>query len=170
VVEALAAQGFTKLFARPGMAVQLGALWRPPDPVAFKLLPVSDGAGLAAAAHVDTTAFGSSQETAAALYAPSVLRRDGVRMFIGMMKGSPVAAAVGHLHEGAVGVFGVAVVPTARGRGIGTAITVAAATAFGPEADLAWLHPDGGTRAMYERLGFREVSTWEVWSRPAPTG
>ena len=56
----------------------------------------------------------------------------------------------------------------ARRQGIGTAITVAAATAFGSEADLAWLHPDDGARAMYERLGFREISTWEVWTRPRP--
>jgi GNAT superfamily N-acetyltransferase len=168
VVEALAAQGFTGLFGRPGMAVDLDALWRPPMPATLQIRPVADAGGLAAAAQVDRAAFGSSPGTAAALYPRMMLREEGVRAFVGTMDGAPVAAAVGHLHEGSVGVFGVAVVPSSRGHGVGTAMTAAAATAFGCEADLAWLHPDEGTRAMYERLGFREVSAWEVWTRRDP--
>jgi GNAT superfamily N-acetyltransferase len=73
--------------------------------------------------------------------------------------------AAAHLHEGAVGVFGVGVVPRARRRGLGAALTVAAARAF-PGADLAWLHPSEMARHMYEQVGFVRVSDWEVWSRP----
>jgi ribosomal protein S18 acetylase RimI-like enzyme len=70
------------------------------------------------------------------------------------------------LHLGAVGVFGVAVVPRARRRGIGRALTLHAARAF-PGADMAWLHPTEPARPLYEDLGFETVSTWEVWAREA---
>ena len=69
-----------------------------------------------------------------------------------------------YLHEGAIGIFGVAVVPAARRRGIASALSVIAARAF--PADLAWLHTDDAhARSVYERLGFREVAQWEVWIR-----
>jgi hypothetical protein len=34
-------------------------------------------------------------------------------------------------------------------------------------ADLAWLLPSETARPMYERLGFRDLETWEVWVRRA---
>ena len=72
--------------------------------------------------------------------------------------------AAAYLHAGAIGIFGVAVVPAARRRGIASALSVIAARAF--PADLAWLHTnDAQARSVYERLGFREVAQWEVWIR-----
>ena len=72
--------------------------------------------------------------------------------------------AAAYLHAGAIGIFGVAVVPAARRRGIASALSVIAARAF--PADLAWLHTnDAQARSVYERLGFREVAQWEVWVR-----
>lgn len=65
--------------------------------------------------------------------------------------------------------FGVGVVEDARGRGIGAALTVAAARSF-PGVDLAWLMPTELAEPLYRRLGFRPVSSWEVWVRPAATG
>lgn len=73
--------------------------------------------------------------------------------------------AAAHLHDGAIGIFGVGVMPVARRRGIATALSVIAAPAF--PADLAWLHAaNDAARSVYERLGFRRVADWEVWIRP----
>jgi hypothetical protein len=44
-------------------------------------------------------------------------------------------------------------------------MTVVVASAFGG-ADLVWLSPTDMARSMYERLGFREVAIWDVWTRP----
>jgi ribosomal protein S18 acetylase RimI-like enzyme len=72
--------------------------------------------------------------------------------------------AMSFLHLGAVGIFGVTVVPRARRRGIGRALTLHAARAF-PGADLVWLHPTERARPLYEGLGFEIVASWEVWTR-----
>ena len=85
-------------------------------------------------------------------------------MFVGWQGAEPVAIAAGYRDGLTVGVMGVGVVPAARGRGIGSAMTLRAARAF-TGADLAWLHPSDEARSMYERLGFVPVSDWEVWVR-----
>ena len=88
----------------------------------------------------------------------------GGRSFVAWDGEDPVGMAAAYLHEGAIGIFGVAVVPAARRRGIASALSVIAARAF--PADLAWLHTDDAqARSVYERLGFREVAQWEVWIR-----
>ena len=85
-------------------------------------------------------------------------------MFVGWQGAEPVAIAAGYRDGPTTGVMGVGVVPAARGRGIGSAATVRAARAF-TGADLAWLHPSDEARPMYARLGFEQVSEWEVWVR-----
>jgi ribosomal protein S18 acetylase RimI-like enzyme len=62
-----------------------------------------------------------------------------------------------------VGIYGVGVVESARRRGIGAALTLRAARAFEDRTDLAWLQPSDMARTMYDDLGFRPVSDWEVW-------
>jgi len=64
-----------------------------------------------------------------------------------------------------LGVFGVATVPSARRRGVGAAITAHAVRDRAEEADVAFLQSSAMGRGVYASLGFRQVSTWEVWSR-----
>jgi predicted GNAT family acetyltransferase len=94
---------------------------------------------------------------------------EGGRSFVAWEGEEPVGMAAAYLNEGAIGIFGVAVVPAARRRGIASALSVVAARAF--PADLAWLHTDDAqARSVYERLGFREVAQWEVWIRKEARG
>jgi ribosomal protein S18 acetylase RimI-like enzyme len=81
-----------------------------------------------------------------------------------------VACATTHLHRGTLGLFGIGTIERARRRGIGTAVTAFAIRDHRTEADLAWLEPTAMARRLYERLGFRAVSTWEVWVRPRMNG
>jgi GNAT superfamily N-acetyltransferase len=117
-------------------------------------------------ARVDGTAFGSSLEISERVFAPGLVGVEGTRAFLAWRGTEPVGGAVAQEGAGATGVFGVGVVPQARGRGIGAALTVAAVRAF--PADLAWLVPSDLARPMYERLGFRDLETWEVWVRRSP--
>jgi predicted GNAT family acetyltransferase len=87
----------------------------------------------------------------------------GARGFVAWEGGEPVGCAVAQDGAGVTSVFGVGVVPEARRRGMGSALTVMAARAFA--GDLAWLLPEDMAKPMYERLGFRELETWEVWVR-----
>ncbi len=113
---------------------------------------------------MEQVGFGSEQEIAERFYAAASYPVEGGRSFVAWDGEEPVGMAAAYLHEGAIGIFGVAVVPAARRRGIASALSVIAARAF--PADLAWLHTDDAqARSVYERLGFREVAQWEVWIR-----
>ena len=126
--------------------------------------PVTDRRGAAAIARVEQDGFGSEPEIAERFYAAASYGGDGARSFVAWDGDEPVGMAAAYLHAGAIGIFGVAVVPAARRRGIASALSVIAARAF--PADLAWLHTnDAQARSVYERLGFREVAQWEVWVR-----
>jgi GNAT superfamily N-acetyltransferase len=70
------------------------------------------------------------------------------------------------LQDGVLGVFAVATVPDARRMGIGRTITAYAVRDRAADADLAFLQSSEMGHGVYLGLGFRDVATWEVWSRP----
>lgn len=83
--------------------------------------------------------------------------------WIGRAGGRPVAAAMSYETDGAIGIFGVTTVPSARRRGYGTAITHAAIL---PDSGLpAVLSPSPDAERLYERLGFRAVGELRKWWR-----
>jgi GNAT superfamily N-acetyltransferase len=86
-----------------------------------------------------------------------------VRFWIGSVDGGAVTVAVSCELEGVVGVYFVATLPEARGRGYGAAITDAAARA-NPSLPAVLQSSDLG-RPVYERLGFRTVSRYSLWLR-----
>lgn len=156
--------GLTRLFAWPGMAVDVANLPEIDLPEGIRVEPVTDERGAAAIAHVEQVGFGSQPEIAERFYAAASYGVQGGRSFVAWDGDEPVGMAAAYLHARAIGIFGVAVVPAARRRGIASALSVIAARAF--PADLAWLHTDDPqARSVYERLGFREVAQWEVWIR-----
>jgi len=167
--EALAAAGLTRLFSHPAMTLEVSSLRRPITPEGLHVLQVIDGAGLAAMVHIETDAFGTDPEVARGLLSMGMVRDPETRAFVGMLDREPAGQSIATHHDGAIGVFGVGVRSSVRRRGIGSTMTVIAASAF-PDADLVWLHPTDGARSMYERLGFREVAMWDVWTRPRSNG
>jgi GNAT superfamily N-acetyltransferase len=164
---ALTAAGLTKLFSHPALVADPASMWHSPAPPGLVVTRVSDATGLAAMVSVEIEAFGTDPEVARGLLTSGMLRDQDTRAFVGMMERRPVAQSIGYHHAGAGGVFGVGVRPPARRRGIGAAITVAAATSV-PEVNLVWLHPTEMARSMYERLGFHEAAVWDVWTAPRP--
>lgn len=114
---------------------------------------------------IETGAFDSPPSVAKRLITPRSLSTRGLRAFIALDDGEPVGAAWTSLHRGGLGVFGVAVVPRARGRGIGTAITTRAIAASSPSARFAWLNPTEEAGSLYQRMGFRLLSEWSIWLR-----
>jgi predicted GNAT family acetyltransferase len=129
-----------------------------------RIEPASGERGANGIGVVDMAAFEDPAEVAHGFYGRSMHEASDARWFVAWEDDAPVGMAAAHLHAGAVGVFGVGVVPTARRRGLGAALTLAASRAF-PGADLAWLHPSEMARHLYEQLGFAQVAEWEVWSR-----
>ena len=66
--------------------------------------------------------------------------------------------------SGVVGVFNIAVVPSARGRGLGRALTeTVLRDGIAAGADAAYLHTSAMGRPLYESMGFTLVETWTVF-------
>jgi len=164
VDRAVRVAGLERILERPGMAVDIAALPDADVPEGVEVARVTDDAGARALVAVGVEAFGDDPDVGAAFYGVGAYGVEGGSTFVAWEDGEPVAISGSYIHEGAIGVLGVGVVPRARRRGIGAAMTVVAARAF-DGADMVWLHPSPMAERMYERLGFRRVCDWEVWIR-----
>ena len=81
--------------------------------------------------------------------------------------GQPVATASLALAGPAAGVYDVAVLPSAQGRGLGTAATSWCLQQAAREgADLAYLNPSEAGHRLYARLGFVDAAPFQIWSPP----
>jgi ribosomal protein S18 acetylase RimI-like enzyme len=164
--EAVRQLRLTRIIEQPGMAVDLSALASAPMPEGVEICTVTGEREARALVNVGVSAFGDDPDVAGRFYAAGSFGVSGAWSFVAWEADRPVGIGASYLHEGAVGIFGVGVVPTARRRGLGAAITAHAARAH-PGADLAWLQPTDMAIGMYRGIGFRRVSDWEVWVRDA---
>lgn len=164
VEAAVRGAGLRRVEAWPAMAASVSLLPDDRVPSGVDVRLVEEDRELSAVRAVEVAAFGTPPEIAARFVGRRMLEDERVRMFTAWIDGEPVGEASAYLLHDTVGIFGVGVVDSARRRGIGTALTVAAARAFEDRAEIAWLQPSDMARAMYEELGFRRVSDWEVWA------
>jgi GNAT superfamily N-acetyltransferase len=156
---AVRARGHRVLFEEPAMTARvadLAPVTLPPD---VRLAEAGPG-DLASVAELDALAFDGNIEVSRGMFSRSLL--DVAHVITATEGGKIVGVATGVPTGDAVGVFGVAVAPAARRRGIGAALTRAAACA-GEGSEIAWLSARGEAAHVYERLGFRAVGRIEVW-------
>ena len=115
-------------------------------------------------AHVLSLGFGMPPELVAMVVTPAFLERGPFTTYLATLDGTPVATAAsfrdGH---GTRGIYNVATVPDARGRGVGAAVTVAAA-AWSP-GDVVVLQATEQGRPVYERLGFDTPARYRQYER-----
>ena len=167
VDRAVRSAGFSLLFSWSAMALHVDELPERSLPEGVWVEPVSDIRGATAVESVETALVDPAElddgSEIAGFYAAGSFGVKDARVFVAWEDDQPVGIASAHLRDGAVGIFGVGVVPSARRRGIASALSVIAARAF--PADLAWLHAAEDVRGVYEQMGFREVAEWEVWVR-----
>jgi GNAT superfamily N-acetyltransferase len=88
---------------------------------------------------------------------------DDYRVWVGRLEGRAVATATAFVSDGFVGVYGVATLAEVRGRGYGEAVTWAA-TRCRPSLPATLQASDMG-KSVYERMGFRTMTTFDVWER-----
>lgn len=163
VEHAVRAAGLRRVEAWPTMAATFDTVPVLREKSGVEIRTAETISDLEAVRLVESATFGTPKDIAERFVGRRMLEDDRVRILVAWVDGEPVGEATAYLVDGTVGVFGVGVVEAARRRGIGAALTVRAATAFGDRADLVWLQPSDMARTMYERLGFRRVSDWEVW-------
>ncbi|MDG4759128.1 GNAT family N-acetyltransferase [Micromonospora sp. WMMD710] len=79
--------------------------------------------------------------------------------------GQPVGTGFGIRTPDAIGVYNIAVVPSARGRGLGRALTEAALRdGVAAGARWAFLLPSVMGQPLYESMGFRLVDNWTMFT------
>lgn len=161
----------------PGMAVSMDAVIRPEAPEGLKLQAARDEADLLDWLDAFDHAFGSEQKPKGrdhywfTPFAHLALGDGPYRLFVGRVDGRPVACSMAFVGGGAVGLYAVGATPEVRGRGYGSAATLAAID-WGRDqgVELAILHASELGEPIYRRLGFEricEVSQWLIAS-PEP--
>ena len=157
-----------------GLENHLAEPWyvRAPDPVAqedpdeLAVERVTDAAGFPEFEAVSVRGFGGEDATIEPGTIHPPMSDPRMVLWIGRVAGAPVGAAMSYRTDRAVGIFGVTVVGSVRGRGYGSALTRHALLLdHGLPAVLA---PSPMAESMYSRLGFREVGTARHWRRPGP--
>jgi GNAT superfamily N-acetyltransferase len=96
-------------------------------------------------------------------HGPPLLVDRRLTIFLGRLDGRPAAAAMAFVEAGVVGVYGVTTVPSARGRGLATALT-GHAVAVAPRLPTV-LQPSREAERLYERLDFRSFAEFATWAR-----
>jgi ribosomal protein S18 acetylase RimI-like enzyme len=117
---------------------------------------------------VAARAFGAPRDLIAQLSTPRVLSAPGLETYVGYVDDTPVATAVVVMAQGVAGIFNIATEESYRRRGIGEAMT-AHVIRIGREAGcrIATLQASTVGRSLYERMGFRLVSPYLEFRRPA---
>lgn len=151
--------------SRPAMVVRTDRVEAADPPDGVVIMRVDDGAELDEVASVDAAAFEGDPAHTRRFLPDAVLADPAQRVYVARADGKVVAATETGLAEGMLGVFGVATLLEHRRRGIASAITSYAVRDRTAETDLAVLWPSDLGYRVYERLGFRPASTWEVWVR-----
>jgi ribosomal protein S18 acetylase RimI-like enzyme len=163
--------GFDLVSDNAGMALDLGrATDVEPAPPGVEIRPLEDLEGLDAWGEINrraleldplrARAWRDAQDRAIGSPGP-------MRIWIANLHGEPVAAAALFEGAGVAGVYNVATVPEARGRGIGRAVTATVlAEAIARGHRLAVLGSSDLGYPVYHRLGFREVSRLRSYALP----
>ncbi|MEU8087086.1 GNAT family N-acetyltransferase [Micromonospora sp. NPDC049101] len=108
-----------------------------------------------------TRGFEAPEGIFGSLMGGGVLDADSITGYLAEESGRPVGTGLGMSTSGVVGVFNIAVVPSARGRGLGRTITEAVLRdGIAAGADAAYLQSSAMGRALYESMGFGLVETW----------
>lgn len=156
----------------PGMAVRLTQVAAPAAPDGLEIRVVDDEVRLRDYVDVFGAVLSPSAAFTDAMEAVGRARLAGREVpvvdFIGYLNGAPVATSTLIDAGGAAGIYNVATVESARRQGIGTALTFAALS-VGIERgrSIGVLEASRLGYAVYQRLGFREVTRFSPYRRVA---
>jgi hypothetical protein len=134
-------------------------------PPELELVQVSTPAEVEEFEAVSVRGFENEDATVSpgSVHPATILRDPRMVMWLGRVDGKAVAAAMSYRTDGAVGVFGVTTLASARRRGYASALTRAAIL---PDTGLpSILAPSEMAERLYERLGYRRVGELRKWIR-----
>ncbi len=155
--------------ALPGMAIHPlptgGAA--PVVPVGFDLQRIADDAGMDRHIRIASAVLEIPDAPLRRFIGPDLWRRPGCAAYLGLTDGEPVTSGLGIRTGRTIGVYTIATVEPARGRGFGEAMT-RRILADGAQAgcDVGTLQASEMGKPIYERIGFRTVVERFVYLDP----
>lgn len=164
----LAKNGFGLSKDTPGMAMDLQALKDPRQVDGLEIRAVTDEDSLRAWTHVFTLGYGMPLDWEGIIF--DVWLKLGldlpIRNYLGYLNGEAVSTSCLFIGGGAAGIYSVATLPEARGKGIGAALTVKPlqeAREMGHRIGVLQSSEMGFN--VYKRLGFRHLCQIEYFYR-----
>lgn len=151
--------GVQQTSTNPGMLVDLDDLHPEPLPHDFEIVQVSDETDFRTFTRVLSEGFGLPLfQEFARMFIDAGDRGGAIASYLGLLDGEPVATSRTILAGGLAGVYTVATSASARGRGIGRAVTLEACL-YGKHSGyrLATLQASDMGHAVYQRMGFWDV-------------
>jgi GNAT superfamily N-acetyltransferase len=165
LLDAAVDAGLEAIFEMPEMVLG-GRVEEPPLPAGVELRRVASPADAAAYWEVAANAYLSNG------FPPEVFshyeRHDGLlaanaAAFLALLDGEPAAIAMTIVSHGVAGIYWVGTLDRARGRGLGRAVTAAAADAgFDLGAASASLQASSMGKPIYERMGFETIFDYRL--------
>lgn len=130
------------------------------------IVPVVDGYTLRQWIHTASVGFRITEKFEQVWYdfLVDVIINPRYQTYLALLDGVPVATSQLFLSEGMAGIYNVTCVPEARGRGIGSAVTLAPllkARELGYQLGALQASPNGYN--LYRRLGFQEVGNLSLY-------
>lgn len=158
--------GFDGVEAIPGM-VATPESFRPTEGSGPELVRVgADEDLLHTALEVSARGFDAPPELFGPLF-EHAMGAGPIDLWLAFVDGQAVSTAMGLVAGGAVGIFSVATPPEHRRKGYGARVTAQAVRrGFEAGAPFAYLQSSEMGLGVYERLGFEQVSTYLLLSRP----
>ena len=143
----------------PGMALHPLPDDQPPvAPPGHEIRQVTDAAGLEVHIRTGSVGFEMEEGILRAVMTPDLIGRDGAAVYVGYADGEPVTTGFGLRSGRTIGVYNIATLAPARGRGYGAAMTRrVAADGAAAGCDVAILQASEMGFPVYERLGYRTV-------------
>jgi GNAT superfamily N-acetyltransferase len=138
-----------------------------PPPIPGITIERADGAGWDRFLDASAEGFGMPRALAESLFSASVQADRRLRAFVGIVDGRAVAAGASVRIGNTVGIYSVATIPEARGRGYGTALTWHTLADADPGWEVAVLQASEMGRPIYERMGFKLVREFAELIGPA---
>lgn len=167
VIAGIVATGLIDEGRLPCLVIEPGPIPAPPPGLAIERV---DGRRWDAFREVVAESFGIPRAAAEVLYGPGLLDDDRLRAFVGTVNGREVTAAAAVRTGSTIGIYSVATIPDARGRGFATAVTWHLLADADPGWDLAVLQASEMGRPVYERMGFKLVSEFAELVGQSPVG
>ena len=154
----------------PGMALHpLPDDRSPAPPDGHDIRRVTDAAGLDD--HIRTAAAGFEMPEALmrSVMPLGVIGSEIAAFYVGYTDGQPVTTGAGIRTGRTIGLYSIATLPGARGRGYGAAMTRRiAADGATAGCDVAILQASAMGYSLYERLGYRTVVEYMAYTEPGP--